>query len=148
MTAEMRLPWMRQATLMWPAERRRRTFRSRRARFKKRLEAQRWPGCVCLELASSGGSLTYSTYLGGSSVDYALGIALATDGSGDTFVVGLTGSTNFPGTTTSPIQHTLISTSDGFVTKLNASGSALLLFDLPGRQFGRLRILGRSRFFE
>jgi hypothetical protein len=88
------------------------------------------------ELASSGGSLTYSTYLGGSSVDYALGIALATDGSGDTFVVGLTGSTNFPGTTTSPIQHTLISTSDGFVTKLNASGSALLYSTYLGGSSG------------
>ena len=48
------------------------------------------------ELASSGRTLTYSTYLGGNGDDVATGLALAKDGSGDTFIVGTTGSSNFP----------------------------------------------------
>ncbi|HEY4764009.1 MAG TPA: SBBP repeat-containing protein [Candidatus Sulfotelmatobacter sp.] len=75
------------------------------------------------ELSSSGGSPIYSTYLGGNSTDVANGIALASDGSGDVFVVGRTTSGNFP--TTSPaVQSTLISTSDGFVTRLNPSSTS------------------------
>lgn len=75
------------------------------------------------ELSSSGGSPIYSTYLGGSGTDVANGIALATDGSGDVFVVGRTTSTNFP--TTSPaVQPSLVSTSDGFVTRLNPSSTS------------------------
>jgi hypothetical protein len=76
------------------------------------------------ELSSSGASLTYSTYLGGSGNDVANGIALAGDGSGDAFVVGRTSSTNFPAPPPA-IQSSLISTSDGFVTRLNSSGSSL-----------------------
>jgi hypothetical protein len=77
------------------------------------------------ELASSGGTLTYSTYLGGSGDDVATGLALAKDGSGDTFVVGSTGSLNFP-TTVGTVQPAINGTSNGFVTKLNSSGSARL----------------------
>ncbi len=77
------------------------------------------------ELASSGGTLTYSTYLGGSGDDVATGLALAKDGSGDTFVVGSTGSLNFP-TTAGTVQPAINGTSNGFVTKLNSSGSARL----------------------
>jgi hypothetical protein len=75
------------------------------------------------ELSSSGGSPIYSTYLGGSGTDVANGIALATDGSGDVFVVGRTTSTNFP-TTKPTVQPTLLSTSDGFVTRLNPSSTS------------------------
>jgi Beta-propeller repeat len=75
------------------------------------------------ELASSGGSLTYSTYLGGSGADVATGLALAKDGSGDTFVVGSTFSLDFP-ITTGAVQTTIKGTSNGFVTKLNSSGNA------------------------
>ena len=76
------------------------------------------------ELASSGGSLTYSTYLGGTGNDVANGIALATDSSGDAFVAGSTSSTNFP--KMAPIQSAIVGTSNGFVTKLNSSGSTLV----------------------
>ena len=76
------------------------------------------------ELASSGGSLTYSTYLGGSGDDVATGLALAKDSSGDTFIVGTAGP-NFP-TTLGTIQPTINGTSNGFVTKFNSSGSARL----------------------
>ena len=77
-----------------------------------------------LELNSTGSALTYSTYLGGSGSDFGLGIALASDGSGDVLVVGSTSSSNFP--TMNPLQAYLTgSVSSGFVTKLNSSGSAL-----------------------
>jgi hypothetical protein len=77
-----------------------------------------------LELTPTGSALTYSTFLGGTGSDVATGIALATDASGDTFVVGSTGSTNFP--KKAPIQSAIVGTSNGFVTKLNSSGSALV----------------------
>jgi hypothetical protein len=87
------------------------------------------------ELASSGGSLTYSTYLGGNGDDVANGIALATDGSGDAFVVGSTRSSNFP--ITSPaVQSSFIGTADGFLTKLNSSGSAWLYSTYLGGSTG------------
>ncbi len=73
------------------------------------------------ELASSGASLIYSTYLGGTGNDAASGLAL--DSSGDAYLVGLTYSTDFP--THSPIQGSLAGASNGFVAKINSSGNAL-----------------------
>src|SRR5206468_2466155 len=46
------------------------------------------------KLNATGTALLYSTYLGGSAGDYAGGIAL--DSSGNAYVTGFTGSTNFP----------------------------------------------------
>ena len=89
------------------------------------------------ELTSSGGSLTltYCTYLGGNGDDVANGIALATDGSRDAFVVGSTRSSNFP--ITSPaVQSNFIGTADGFLTKLNSSGSAWLYSTYLGGSTG------------
>ena len=74
------------------------------------------------ELAASGGSLTYSTYLGGTGDDVAFGVAV--DSSDNAYVVGSTGSSNFP--LHSAIQTALAGTSNGFVTKLNSAGSALV----------------------
>lgn len=78
------------------------------------------------ELSSNGTALMYSTYLGGTGTDVALGIALAAGASGDVYVVGKTSSTNFP--TMSPLQAApLAGSSDaGFVTKLNSTGTALV----------------------
>ena len=75
------------------------------------------------ELASSGGSLVYSTYLGGSGNDAALGLAL--DGSGNAYLVGLTYSTDFPTHNAGALQGSLAGASNGFVSKLNSSGNAL-----------------------
>ena len=72
-------------------------------------------------LSSSGSTLTYSTYLGGSNVDW--GSAIAVDGSGNTYVTGSTRSTNFP--TENPYQGTNAGNIDAFITKLTSSGSAL-----------------------
>ncbi|HSQ62827.1 MAG TPA: SBBP repeat-containing protein [Polyangiaceae bacterium] len=73
------------------------------------------------KLNASGSALVYSTYLGGSAQDSGEGIAV--DGSGSAYVAGFTYSTNFP--TAGPFQATLSGTSDAFVTKLGAAGSAL-----------------------
>ncbi len=65
----------------------------------------------------------YFTFLGGSSDDQAR--ALAVDSAGNTYVAGLTFSTNFP-TSTGAFQNTGGFGNDVFVTKLNAAGSAVL----------------------
>jgi hypothetical protein len=66
--------------------------------------------------------LIYSTYLGGSGGEW--GFAIAVDGAGSAYVAGHTGSPNFP--TASPLQGTLGGSTDAFVAKLNAEGSALV----------------------
>ena len=69
----------------------------------------------------AGSALTYSTYLGGSGGDR--GNAIAVDGSGNAYVTGETGSTNFPkvGAIQSANGGGLY---DVFVTKINAAGTA------------------------
>jgi hypothetical protein len=66
--------------------------------------------------------LIYSTYLGGSGVDYGSGIAV--DSSGSAYVTGYTYSTNFP--TANPLQPVYGGDQDAFVAKLNPTGSALI----------------------
>ena len=75
------------------------------------------------KLQASGAALAYSTYLGGSGGDQALGIAV--DSAGGAYVTGLNSSGAFP--TTSGAFDTSYGggTSDAFVTKLPASGAAL-----------------------
>ena len=76
------------------------------------------------KLNASGTALVYSTYLGGNSSDVGYGIAV--DGSGNAYVTGVTGSSNFP-TTTGAYQTSLGGGyGNAFVTKLNASGTALV----------------------
>jgi len=75
------------------------------------------------ELAPTGASLTYSTYLGGSGTDVALAIAVDSTGA---YVTGSTSSSDFPGTSTSTLQSAYGGNTDAFVTKLNTAGSALV----------------------
>jgi hypothetical protein len=103
---------------------------------------------------SGPASLVYSTYLGGSGQDgyasdspyylvtYNTGPGIAVDSSGDAYVAGQTTSSNFP-TTAGAFQtkyngpKTTNGTSgDGFVTKLNATGTALVYSTyLGGRSY-------------
>jgi uncharacterized repeat protein (TIGR01451 family) len=66
--------------------------------------------------------VVYSTYLGGSGGDYALGIAVHTGGS--VYVLGDTTSLNFP--TVTAYRTTPVGSNDLFVTKLNPSGNTLI----------------------
>ncbi len=74
------------------------------------------------QINPSGSALVYSTYLGGSGGDVGTGIAV--DSSGDAYITGYTGSTNFP--TMNPLQPTYGGDSDAFVSEINPTGSALL----------------------
>src|SRR5581483_2035480 len=71
-----------------------------------------------LKLNSSGSSLVYSTFLGGSGWDQGTGIAV--DGSGNAYICGDTQSSDFH--IYSASQSTFGGQTDAFVVKLNSSG--------------------------
>jgi hypothetical protein len=73
------------------------------------------------KLSSSGNSLVYSTYLGGSNDDH--GYSIVVDGSGEAYVTGHTFSTDFPAV--NPYQTDQRS-EDIFVTKVSNSGNSLV----------------------
>lgn len=73
------------------------------------------------KFSPTGNSLVYSTYLGGSGADYALGIAV--DSSHNAYVAGSTESSDFPVTAGS--YQAASSGSCSFVTKLDSAGTAL-----------------------
>lgn len=75
------------------------------------------------KLNATGSNLVYSTYLGGSGDDGAYGIAV--DTVGNTYLAGYTNSTNFP-TTPGAFQRGNAGLYDGFVAKVNSTGSALV----------------------
>ena len=74
-------------------------------------------------LNPSGTALIYSTFLGGTADDYACGVAV--DSSGNAYVTGYTGSTNFPHTS-GVLQPENAGGYDAFVTKIAPSGTALV----------------------
>ena len=75
-----------------------------------------------VKLDATGSTLLYSTFLGSSGDDTASDIAV--DGEGNAYLTGTTNSPGFP--TENPFEATYSDGDrDGFVTKLNASGSAL-----------------------
>ena len=73
------------------------------------------------KLTADGLAVTYATYLGGAADDN--GLAIAVDGFGNAYVAGETYGTNFP--TQAPVQAASGGGKDGFIAKLNTSGSAL-----------------------
>ncbi len=78
-------------------------------------------------LSANGQALVYSTYLGGSDVEYHHGGSAVDPATGDALVTGSTGSTNFP--TANPLQATCggcPGSHDAFVARVSASGSALV----------------------
>jgi hypothetical protein len=83
------------------------------------------------KLNASGSKLAYSTFLGGTDTDAGVGIAV--DGRGRAYVTGNTLSANYP-TTRGAFDTTFNGDTDAFVTKLNASGSALDYSTFLGRR--------------
>jgi hypothetical protein len=77
---------------------------------------------IISKLSTTGDSLLYSTYLGGSDSD--VGLNIAADHSGCAYVVGFTGSTNFP--TVDPYDSSYNGGQDVFITKLSPSGNSLI----------------------
>ena len=76
------------------------------------------------KINASGTGLTYATYLGGTGCDAAR--AVAVDALGNAYIAGTANSVDFP-TTAGVIQPLVKSTSpDGFIAKLNATGSGLV----------------------
>jgi len=74
------------------------------------------------KLNQTGDTLDYATFLGGS--DYDLGYSIALDGAENAYVIGRTGSANFP-TTAGAFDITHNGSEDVFVAKLNPEGSDL-----------------------
>jgi hypothetical protein len=72
---------------------------------------------------NSSGALLFSTYMGGSGVDF--GNAIALDASGSVYVVGYTYSTDFP-VTAGAIQTSNAGMCDAFLFKLSPTGDTLL----------------------
>jgi hypothetical protein len=75
-----------------------------------------------LKLNATGTGLLYSTYIGGSNMESAGGLAV--DSAGNAYVTGGTLSLDYP--TTPGAFKTTTDGNDGFVTKLNPTGSALV----------------------
>lgn len=77
------------------------------------------------KLNPAGSALEYSTYLGGTRHDF--GEAIAVDAQGNAYVTGRTESRDFPTTSESfQPQHSNGFNEDGFVVKLDASGSRFI----------------------
>ena len=72
---------------------------------------------------AAGSDLVYSTFLGGSGFEWFAG-GIAVDDAGNTYVSGMTDSTDFP--VRNPIQPAYAGLRDAFVTKINAAGSDLV----------------------
>jgi predicted extracellular nuclease len=89
------------------------------------------------KFSANGASLVYSTYLGGGQFDEAY--SLAVDASGNAYVAGITASTNFP--VLNAKQPTSGTNNDGFLTKLNPTGTALVYSTYVGG-FGQDAVYG------
>ena len=82
-----------------------------------------------IKLSPDGSQLLYSTFIGGSSVDYGFDISL--DSENNAYVTGTTISPNFP-TTSQAYDTTPNGNGDAFCFKLNPSGSDLVYSTLLG----------------
>jgi hypothetical protein len=91
------------------------------------------------KLNASGTAIVYSTYLGGTGPDSGTGIAV--DSAGDAYIVGTTGSSDFP-TTANAFQGSGGIVQHAFVTKLNPAGNALLYSSYFGDSSNSAQTLG------
>jgi hypothetical protein len=86
-----------------------------------------------VKLSSDGSAWIYATLLGGNDVDAATAIAI--DAAHAAYITGYTASADFPSTPGAPQPH-LVGSSDAFVAKLNAAGSALEYATYLGGSYG------------
>lgn len=91
------------------------------------------------KLNASGTAIVYSTYLGGTGPDSGAGIAV--DSAGDAYIVGTTGSSDFP-TTTTGFQQFGGPAQEAFVSKLNPAGNVLLYSSYFGDSSGSATTIG------
>jgi hypothetical protein len=94
------------------------------------------PNAFVTKFNPTGSGLAYSTFLGGTDIDWGMGIAV--DSLGSAYVTGTTYSSDFP-TTSGGFQTTcggggdsISNCGDAFVTKINPDGSALVYSDYLG----------------
>jgi hypothetical protein len=78
------------------------------------------------KLNASGSALIYSTYLGGSGINGGEATAIAIDTSGNAYVAGATGATDFPTVSAYQTTNKSGSKATAFISKLNTTGSALV----------------------
>ncbi len=83
---------------------------------------------------TTGNTLLYSTYLGGSATDEAYGIAV--NSAGEAYVTGWTISTDFP--VVNATQGTFGGVFDAFVTRINPTGTALVYSTYLGGSGGEM----------
>jgi Beta-propeller repeat/FlgD Ig-like domain len=104
--------------------------------YQRTLAAGVYDGFVT-KLSASGSSLIYSTLVGASWDDYPRGIAV--DAGGAVTIAGFTNSIDYP-TTAGAVKATrtpsMFDGADGFVTKLNAAGSAIVYSTYLGTNGG------------
>ncbi len=74
------------------------------------------------KVGSDGSAIVWSTYLGGSGEDR--GNVIAIDSSGDVYVCGFTGSSDFPAI--NGFNNTFGGSWDAFVTRINSAGSSIV----------------------
>ena len=86
------------------------------------------------KVGASGGTLLYSSYLGGANDDH--GAAIAVDAGGTAYVTGSTWSTNFP--VASAWQGANGGGQDAFVSRFSANGNSLLFSTYLGGSGGSL----------
>ena len=101
--------------------------------FRRTGAAQNSADVFVTKLNPTGTALVYSTFVGGSDMEFGHGLAI--DAAGNAYVTGTTKSSNFP-TTSGAFDRSLnippncprcaTDNTDGFAFKLNATGSALL----------------------
>jgi hypothetical protein len=84
------------------------------------------------KISPSGGSLLFSTYLGGSSADH--GAAIAVDSSYTVYVTGSTYSADFP--VANAYQGSIGGGMDAFIARLSSNGNALLFSTYLGGSAG------------
>jgi hypothetical protein len=101
--------------------------------FQRTGASQNFAEAFVSKLNPAGTQLVYSTFIGGSDMEFGRRIAI--DAAGNAYITGQTKSSNFPTTANAfdrsaniPANCPRCATdhTDGFVTKLNPSGSALL----------------------